>query len=76
MKLTRVNEILFARQITHTAMGRLISRRFGRPCSRQQVSMVARGQRYTPWLQDAIAAILDMEGPELFGGWWYEGRER
>ncbi|HUT25374.1 MAG TPA: hypothetical protein VM492_13605 [Sumerlaeia bacterium] len=74
MRNTRVNKILFARNITIDALAARIERRMRKRCHREQVSMITNGRRFTPWLQKAVARELGYKGPELFKDWWYERR--
>ena len=76
MKNTRVNRKFFELGLSHTKVAKLISRRCGRKCCRQEVSMVARGQRFTRWIQEEVARVLRENGPDLFSDWWWEERER
>ena len=74
MKNTRVNRLLFARGISVADMAARVGRRTRRRCCDAQVSMVANGHRFTPWIQKAIARELVCDGPKLFGEWWYANR--
>jgi len=76
IKNTRVNKVLFSRGISPSDLAARIERRLRRRCYPEQVSMVANGRRFTPWLQKAIARELGYKGPELFKDWWYERRAK
>ncbi|MCD6405389.1 MAG: hypothetical protein J7M19_06150 [Planctomycetes bacterium] len=75
-RFKRLRSFLRRRGLNFPEVGLIITRRTKRFCSRQHVRMVVTGRRSTPWVQQALARLIGRDGPDLFGEWWWQERDR
>jgi transcriptional regulator with XRE-family HTH domain len=65
MKVTEVKKQLWLRGWSQDALVKHTGR------SKSEISMVLNGRRYTPTVQEAVAAAVGVPVEELFGEWAY-----